>query len=502
MLHFITSVRKIICLYIVALLSQTSILASEISSEIQSAIADHGFYYSCSLLEDIKLPDDTLQKINNIYLYDTNEEPQYAHAFAKERIFLVNVSLSDKSVRTESEAGLPDFLSDVIFRLIGCLPEAPEQCFNVQMRIISEAASWLEKQESLAPDDSAVITFHDLFWHQDSRPSCEYDYLAFMVLDLQNVPHHLLQLGLADENKTFTLYEYDAAKVPDQDVDVIREESCKKGSGYIINEKFRKDNRLIVHKRSSFKLLITNSNEPDYLDDPSNMQSSSYKAPLRLKLVMRITKILRNNLQNEVILREIYHSISENNIEKLRELLSKTPEVVNWIDSEGCSLLQQISGGYDGKDKRLDAVRCLVEHGAKVNELGRSQYHRYTALHKAAFAGNVEIAKVLLAAGADPRIRHVSVSDGEKQETPLHSSKCPEFICLLLDSKKINVHEKDHEGRTVLDYLLEEYRRWNRRSPDLSQLGDNYLDRCLALVKPFFSDEQIKEALSKRGRRW
>lgn len=54
---------------------------------------------------------------------------------------------------------------------------------------------------------------------------------------------------------------------------------------------------------------------------------------------------------------------------------------------------------------RIDVVRLLVGRGVDVNASPPGSFRTGPALHTAAMQGQVEVAALLLAHGADPRIR-------------------------------------------------------------------------------------------------
>jgi uncharacterized protein len=61
----------------------------------------------------------------------------------------------------------------------------------------------------------------------------------------------------------------------------------------------------------------------------------------------------------------------------------------------------------------VDAARALLDAGADPNTLSRASFARVTPLGTAAFRGSVEVARVLLEHGADPSI------SGSAEATPL-----------------------------------------------------------------------------------
>ncbi len=86
--------------------------------------------------------------------------------------------------------------------------------------------------------------------------------------------------------------------------------------------------------------------------------------------------------------------------ERVRELLSKDPELANRVPSYSTYYsglpLPNAAGGH------LEVVKTLLEAGADPNTPEPGLAPRGRALHAAAAGGNLEIAKLLLEAGADP----------------------------------------------------------------------------------------------------
>lgn len=56
---------------------------------------------------------------------------------------------------------------------------------------------------------------------------------------------------------------------------------------------------------------------------------------------------------------------------------------------------------YQGSGSALDKVRLLLEHGAKPSLGAKGQMPRFTALHAAAAAGDLEVIRLLAGKGAD-----------------------------------------------------------------------------------------------------
>jgi uncharacterized protein len=107
----------------------------------------------------------------------------------------------------------------------------------------------------------------------------------------------------------------------------------------------------------------------------------------------------------------VFEAAAFGRLERLDELLSARPELVNAFSSDGFTPLHLacFSGGPE-------ATRLLVERGADLEALARSSFARVRPLGTAAFSRDRESASVLLEAGADASGR------GEGGFTPLHSA--------------------------------------------------------------------------------
>ena len=82
-------------------------------------------------------------------------------------------------------------------------------------------------------------------------------------------------------------------------------------------------------------------------------------------------------------------------IGRLRELLKKDPALANAESADGFSPL-----GLAAFFGRLDAVRVLLQHGARVNQPSNNP-QKVMPLHSAVAGGHLEIARALLDAGAE-----------------------------------------------------------------------------------------------------
>ncbi len=245
----------------------------------------------------------------------------------------------------------------------------------------------------------------------------------------------------------------------------------------------------------SFKFTLDELEEYDFITEH---QKENY-----LKKITTVTgesDSSEANLSKSEIIEKVFEAILYSRSKELQRLLKKYPEAVNW-EKNGDTPLQEASGGYCIKDKNVEIVKVLLKHGADVNSLGHCKYQRFTALHRAAYGNHFKIAKLLLEAGADPDIPHYAVMENQliPEEKPIHSSKSSRFIQLLVKDYGVNVRDTDDEGRTVLDYLVEEYVRRNKNFPDFEglrkinhSLEGNYLKECISFVLSYFSDEEVK----------
>jgi ankyrin repeat protein len=81
--------------------------------------------------------------------------------------------------------------------------------------------------------------------------------------------------------------------------------------------------------------------------------------------------------------------------DQARALLAKDPTLMVRLGNRRTELLQLAAE----RDQR-DAIRLMAELGFDLNQVSRT-----TALHHAAMSGHLEMAKLLIELGADPRLR-------------------------------------------------------------------------------------------------
>jgi uncharacterized protein len=107
----------------------------------------------------------------------------------------------------------------------------------------------------------------------------------------------------------------------------------------------------------------------------------------------------------------VFEAAAFGRLERLADLLSAHPELVNAYSSDGFTPLHLacFSGGSE-------ATRLLIERGADLEALAQASFARVRPLGTAAFSRDHERARALLEAGADPNAR------AEGGFTPLHSA--------------------------------------------------------------------------------
>jgi ankyrin repeat protein len=138
----------------------------------------------------------------------------------------------------------------------------------------------------------------------------------------------------------------------------------------------------------------------------------------------------------------VFEAAALGRLERLEELLGAEPELARSYSPDGFTPLHLacFSGG-------AETARLLVERGADLEALARSDFARVRPLGTAAFSGDRAAAAVLLEAGADPNGR------GEEGFTPLHSAAQngdDELVRLLLQHGA-DADATTEDGRTAAD---------------------------------------------------
>ena len=142
----------------------------------------------------------------------------------------------------------------------------------------------------------------------------------------------------------------------------------------------------------------------------------------------------------------VFEAAAFGRLERLAELLSARPELVNAFSPDGFTPLHLacFSGGPE-------TTRLLGERGADLDALARAELVRVRPLGTAAFSRDRESAAVLLEAGADSNGR------GEGDFTPLHTAAQNgdvEFVRLLL-RYGADARAAASDGRTPADVAKE-----------------------------------------------
>ncbi len=161
---------------------------------------------------------------------------------------------------------------------------------------------------------------------------------------------------------------------------------------------------------------------------------------------------------------ELIKAVENSNKEKIIEIISQHPELLNTQDFAGHTPLSSVSDlktaklllayganlnienslGYDAlnymfsiQSPNPDIIKFLIEHGANVNTVSNDEY---APLHMVRHA---DIAKMLLEKGADINKQNTY------GQTPLHLAKNAQIAQLLIENGA-NLNIRDNDGNTPL----------------------------------------------------
>ena len=167
-----------------------------------------------------------------------------------------------------------------------------------------------------------------------------------------------------------------------------------------------------------------------------------------LKALYQGQKDVVNELLASGIELNVYEAAGTGQTQRLRELIAADPSLVNSHAPDGFTPLGlAIFFGHS------ETVNALLDAGADVNLASRESM-KVSPLASASAAGQLEIARVLIARGANVNARAAS------DFTPLHESAASgrmEFAKLLLENGA-DVNARTSDGKTPLDYAREHNR--------------------------------------------
>lgn len=145
---------------------------------------------------------------------------------------------------------------------------------------------------------------------------------------------------------------------------------------------------------------------------------------------------------------DVFEAAATGQTARLRELVGNDPSLVNAYSPDGFTPL-----GFAVFFSQPENVKALLDAGADVNLPSRESM-KVTPLASAAAAKQTELARVLIAHGANVNAR------GATGHVPLHEAAANgnvELVKLLIDSGA-DRNAKTDDGKTPLDFAIE-YKR-------------------------------------------
>ena len=139
----------------------------------------------------------------------------------------------------------------------------------------------------------------------------------------------------------------------------------------------------------------------------------------------------------------IFEAAATGQLERVRELLKKNPELIHAYSPDGWTALHLNFGN-------VEIARLLIDSGADINSVSKNKFTA-TPLQGSVVNKSIEVGRLLLARGANVNPRN---DDGGN---PLHEAAGDgqiEFAKLLLDHGA-NINAKDDNGKTPLTIALE-----------------------------------------------